>query len=708
MESGPPSSSSAENPDRYDASSAHAHAHGLGSLLAAADIASFHVRPDGTITDVNDAFTVLTGYNRSELLGAPFSTVVVDGEPSLGSLVGIDGAGGGEDDAEGGENEAGEASETDADAEADGFETGPISTTLSIRTKADTRLTADLHLERIETEGGETRIGGIVDRQPSAAESVSDSDLTYGRTFQALADALPDGIIVLDTNSDVQYANPAVERILGYSPDELVGSSKVNIIPPRLRQAHLDALQRYLETGERNLNWTYVELPGQHEAGHEVPLGVSLNDFFYDGDRYFVGLFRDISPRKEAEQTLTTKVAQLESVSYLGRHALEDADIDELLEKATELVVAALDAEYAAVFEHEANEVTSPDAETLRLRAGTGFDPGDETTAPVADSIAAAALADDDVVVIEDLASDDRFDGPSLVDDPDVRSGITVTVGSATDPWGVLDVYDTEQREFADHDVDFIESVATIIANAIERDRYERRLNETVDELEASNERLEQFAYAASHDLQEPLRMISSYLQLLEGRYADELDSDGEEFIEFAVDGAERMREMIEGLLEYSRIDTQGDPFEPVDLDAVLEDVLTDLQVMIEQSDAEITAEPLPELAGDPSQLRQLFQNLLSNAIEYSGDEPPRVYVAVERTDGMWTFSVRDEGIGIDSEEPSRVFEVFQRLHAREKYDGTGIGLALCQRIVERHGGEIWVESEPGEGTTFTFTLPRR
>ncbi|QCS44266.1 PAS domain S-box protein [Natrinema versiforme] len=654
----------------------------MEGLLEAADVACFRVTPAGTIAAVNDAFTRLTGYTRAELRERSFETLF-DDETTLESL--------------------------GSDLEQAG--STPTSTPIPIRTKTDV-VPCTVHLERQsragDVEGDADRqpsITGIVRRRASAADSTvkSQSDLTYGRTFEALANALPDGIIVLDTNSDIQYANPAVERILGHDPDELVGSSKVKIIPERLRQTHLSALQRYLDTGERHINWTYVELPGQHTDGHEVPLGVSLNDFTYEGDRYFVGLFRDISPRKEAERTLTEKVVQLESVSYLGRNALESADTDELLEKATELVAAALDTEYAAIFEHE---VAGPDGEALRLRANTGFDAADGTIASATDSIGAAALADDDPVVIEDFETEDRFDGPSLVDDPDARSGITVTVGPATDPWGVLDVYDTRRREFADHDVDFLESVATILATAIERQRYERQLNETVSDLEASNERLEQFAYAASHDLQEPLRMVSSYLQLIEGRYADDLDADGREFIEYAVDGADRMRDMIDGLLEYSRIDSQGDPFEPVDLDAVLEDVLTDLQVMIDRQDAEITAASLPEVTGDSRQLRQLFQNLLSNAIEYSGDEPPRVRVSAERSGRNWEISVRDEGIGIDPDDQDRVFRVFQRLHSREEYDGTGIGLALCRRIVERHGGRIWVDSEPGEGSTFSFTIP--
>ncbi|WP_247001519.1 PAS domain S-box protein [Halosolutus gelatinilyticus] len=239
-----------------------------------------------------------------------------------------------------------------------------------------------------------------------------------------------------------------------------------------------------------------------------------------------------------------------------------------------------------------------------------------------------------------------------------------------------------------------------------ERVEYERRLEELITRLGESNERLEQFAYAASHDMQEPLRMVSSYLQLIEHRYADELDEDGEEFLEFAVNGAERMREMIEGLLAYSRVETQGDPFKPADLEEVLDDVTEDLSMRIEESDAAIETESLPRVRGDAGQLRQVFQNLLINAIEYSGDDPPRVRVSAEREGETWVVSVRDEGIGIEPASQDRIFEVFQRLHSRDEHAGTGIGLALCQRIVERHGGEIHVDSAPGEGATFSFTLP--
>ena len=236
--------------------------------------------------------------------------------------------------------------------------------------------------------------------------------------------------------------------------------------------------------------------------------------------------------------------------------------------------------------------------------------------------------------------------------------------------------------------------------------RAEREREEALSQLEASNERLEQFAYAASHDLQEPLRMVSRYLELAERRFGDDLDEDCREFMGFAVDGADRMRGMIDGLLDYSRVGTQGDDFEPVDLDDVLDDVLTDLQFRVEETGADVNREPLPTVDGDARQLHQLFQNLLTNAIEYSGEEAPRIHVSADTDGDDPVISVRDEGIGIDPADADRIFDVFQRLHSMDEHAGSGIGLALCERIVERHGGEIDVESVPGGGSTFSFSLP--
>lgn len=264
--------------------------------------------------------------------------------------------------------------------------------------------------------------------------------------------------------------------------------------------------------------------------------------------------------------------------------------------------------------------------------------------------------------------------------------------------------------EFRTHpltdDEDTVSSIIAMSQDITERKQYQEQLEQLVADLEESNERLEQFAHAASHDLQEPLRMISSYLQLIENRYGDDLAEEAEEYLEFAVDGSERMRRMIDGLLQYSRIETRGSEFESIDLEAVVDDVCKTLQMKIEAHDAAITAESLPCVEGDGGQLQQVFQNLLSNAIEFSGEEPPEVYISAEQNGTDWIVSVSDDGIGIDLDDQQRIFEVFEGLHGDKDYAGTGIGLAVCERIIERHGGEIWVESEPGEGSTFSFTLP--
>lgn len=242
-----------------------------------------------------------------------------------------------------------------------------------------------------------------------------------------------------------------------------------------------------------------------------------------------------------------------------------------------------------------------------------------------------------------------------------------------------------------------------------EESRALRRLHEdlqaTVADLSRSNADLQQFAYVASHDLQEPLRMVASYTQLLAKRYRGKLDAEADEFIGYAVDGAVRMQQLIQDLLAYSRVNTHGRRFLPTDLEVVFAQALANVRRAVEESGAVVTHDPLPTISADDRQLVQLFQNLLSNAIKFRGAHPPRIHVSAVRDDGGWTFSVRDNGIGIDPAFADRIFILFQRLHTRADYPGTGIGLAICKKIVERHGGRIWVESRPGDGATFFFTL---
>ena len=239
------------------------------------------------------------------------------------------------------------------------------------------------------------------------------------------------------------------------------------------------------------------------------------------------------------------------------------------------------------------------------------------------------------------------------------------------------------------------------------RKRAEESLKEYSAELARSNADLQQFAYVASHDLQEPLRAVSSFSQLLARRYQGKLDSDADDFITFMVEGATRMQTLINDLLVFSRIGTRGNPFASVDCERILQAAKENLDVAMAESGAVITHDPLPSLVADQTQLMQLFQNLLSNAIKFRRpEEAPRIHVSSQRQGSAWRLSVRDNGVGIDPQYFDRIFVIFQRLHGRDKYPGTGIGLAICKKIVERHGGRIWVESERGKGSTFYFVIP--
>ncbi|WP_226021931.1 PAS domain S-box protein [Halomicrobium salinisoli] len=494
--------------------------------------------------------------------------------------------------------------------------------------------------------------------------------------LETLFEVLPVGVVVAEANGEIVEANDTAHEIWGGDVFDA------------------DSVEEYAQYPVR---WANTGEPVDPEEmtlarvvdGEEVTDPDILEIEAVDGEHRIIEL--EGMPIRDESGEVTRGVVTMSDVT-------ERKEAQQQLEESERL--------YRTLAEHFPNGVVGVYDHDLRYTLAAGEKAGDPAPSPEeVEGTRMPELYPDDVVA--DLEPLFR----AAIEDGETGSIQTTVVGRHWRVWA------TPLRD-ADGDIFAGLSFAQDITEQIER---EQRLEELIEELEESNERLQQFAYAASHDLQEPLRMVSSYLQLLESRYADDLDQDAREFIEFAVDGADRMRAMIDALLEYSRVETRGDPFEPIDLNAVLEDVRNDLQMRIAESDAEITVEDLPRVEGDAGQLRQVFQNLLDNAIEYSGDEPPRIHVAAERCKGQsasirtdnttesgdrWLVSVSDNGIGIDPDDADRVFEVFQRLHSRDEHDGTGIGLALVERIVERHGGEVWVESEPGEGSTFRFTLP--
>jgi PAS domain S-box-containing protein len=248
-----------------------------------------------------------------------------------------------------------------------------------------------------------------------------------------------------------------------------------------------------------------------------------------------------------------------------------------------------------------------------------------------------------------------------------------------------------------------------VLSDITERKKSEEHLVKTVGELKRSNEELQQFAYVASHDLQEPLRMVASFTQLLAKRYKGRLDPDADEFIAYAVDGSNRMQGLIQDLLAYSRAGTNGEALREICSENALKEALTNLRATIEESGAVVTHDALPAITTDDTQLAQIFQNLVGNAIKYHGPEAPCIHVSAKKNgDNEWIFSVRDNGLGIDPKYFERIFILFQRLHGQGEFKGTGIGLAICKKILERLGGRIWVESQPEKGSTFYFALPER
>lgn len=248
-------------------------------------------------------------------------------------------------------------------------------------------------------------------------------------------------------------------------------------------------------------------------------------------------------------------------------------------------------------------------------------------------------------------------------------------------------------------------AIATI-RDITSRKQSEKKLETLIDNLKHSNQELERFAYIASHDLQEPLRMVSSYTQLLSQKYKDKLDQDANDFITFAVDGAKRMQQLITDLLIYSQISTKGNPFSETDCNLIIKDVILNLSIAIRESHAEITFDTLPTVKCDKVQILQLFQNLLSNSLKFHRNKPPRIHISAHQKDNEWVFVITDNGIGISPEYHDQIFLIFQRLHSKSEYPGTGVGLAICKKIIDRHHGKIWIESKLGEGTTFYFTLP--
>jgi PAS domain S-box-containing protein len=485
------------------------------------------------------------------------------------------------------------------------------------------------------------------------------------RRIRATLEAAHEAFIGIDQDSIITDWNHQAEFTFGWSREEAVGRSLPELIlPERFRDSHRQGVRTFLDTGYGPVLNQRLELIGLHRAGHEFPVEVTVSAVRAGGDYFFCAFLHDITQRKEAERLLREGEERFRLlVDGVKDHAILRLD--------AQGYVRSWNPGAERIHGYAAEEVISQHFACFYL-------PEDAAAGKPAQDLA--------IAVAEGRSAEEGLRVRKNGD----RYWASVVITALYNDQGEL-------RGFA-----------MITRDVTQRRTAEDAVRRTAAELARSNAELEQFAYVASHDLQEPLRAIAGYCQLLQRRYVGRLDTDADEFIAFAVDGATRMQRLIEDLLCYSRVGTRGKPFEPTDCNAVFEQSLVNLKTAIAESGAQITRTDLPTVPGDRSQLEQLFQNLLSNAIKFRHDNPPRIRVGAEVEGDHWVFSFADNGIGIESRFADRIFAIFQRLHTRREYPGTGIGLAICKKIVERHGGRIWMRSSPGKGSTFYFTLPMK
>jgi PAS domain S-box-containing protein len=480
--------------------------------------------------------------------------------------------------------------------------------------------------------------------------------------YRGLLEAAPDGMVVVNQGGEIVLLNAQAEKHFGYRRDELIGQEVTNIIPEGFAERLIaDGTRTAAEALAQQIG-TGIELIGQRKDGSEFPIEIMLSPLDSAEGILVTAAIRDITVRKDAE----THLAQMEG-RYRG---LLEAAPDGMVVVNQRGEIVLLNAQSEKQFGYLRNELIGRKVKSIIPEGFAERLIADETRT------AAEALAQHIGTEIELYGL--RKDGSEFP--------IEIMLSPLESAEGTL--------------------VTAAIRDITTRKDAEAHLVQNVKELNRSNEELEQFAYVTSHDLQEPLRMVASYTQLLSRRYKGKLDSDADEFIAFAVDGANRMQRLIQDLLTFSRVGKKGQDLLDISSDDALQQAILNLRGAIEESGAIVTRGPMPEVKANETELTQLFQNLVGNGIKYQGPGTPHIHIsAVKNGSPKWIFSVQDDGLGIDPQFFERIFGMFQRLHKRDEFAGTGMGLAICKKIVEQHGGSISVDSTPGKGSTFHFTL---
>jgi PAS domain S-box-containing protein len=481
-----------------------------------------------------------------------------------------------------------------------------------------------------------------------------------GARYRGLLEAASDAMVVVNTSGEIVLLDAQAEVQFGYSHDELLGQKVTNIIPIGFAERLIADDLRSAEAALAQQIGTGIELTGLRKDRSEFPIELMLNLLKSRDGILVTAAIRKISVRNAADRNLVAMEG-----FYRG---LLDAAPDAMVVVNNAGKVVLLNVQAEKKFGYRRDELIGQNVTNI---IPEGFE---------------------ERLIADGLGTEEAM----------------TQIGMEPELYG-------KRRDGSDFPIELMLSpletingrlITAVIRDITRRKKVELQLLKNVKDLNRSNEELGQFAYIASHDLQEPLRMIASYTQLLSRRYTGKLDADADDFIAYAVDGATRMQRLIQDLLTFSRIETKGRALREISSEAAFDQAITNLRGAIEESQAVITHGRLPFVMADETQLVQLFQNLIGNAIKYQGSGTPAIHISAAMSDSeRWKFSVRDNGLGIDPQYFEKIFGMFQRLHRREEFAGTGIGLAVCKKIVERHGGVISVESQPGEGSTFHFAL---
>lgn len=513
------------------------------------------------------------------------------------------------------------------------------------RRKDGSEFPIEISLSPLRTEAGVLTTASI--RDGSERQRANDK-------FRALLESAPDAMVIIDDRGIMRLVNAQAKRMFGYQRGSMIGRPVEMLIPERLREQHKRHRGTYFEAPKVRGMGAGLQLWGRRKDGTEFPIEISLSPLVTEDGVWATAAVRDITQRRKAEQRFRA-----------------------LLDNAPD----------AMVMIGRGGQIVMVNAQAERL---FGY-PRDALVGQLVE-----------MLIPERLRSRHREHRQSYFNDPRVR------------PMGVgleLSGLRASGEEFAIEislapmsGDDEILATATV-RDISERQAVERKLARYAEDLARSNRDLEQFAYVASHDLQAPLRNVVGFSQLLRKRMTGKLEATEQEFLDFIESSARHMQALVNGLLAYSRVGGADVAFSDVDCERVLDGVLDQLHTVIAERGAQIERGPLPTLRAAEREIHQLLQNLIGNGLKFQPGSGPHVAIDATREDGFWHFRVRDRGIGISEEHREKIFQIFQRLHASDEYEGTGIGLAICQKIVQHHGGKIWLESVPGQGSVFHFTL---